>query len=101
MSDETGRVWLGVDIGAEQCPLLAWIERHYARFGLQAFLRGAGCAQCHASGLEEHLHIYREFNEYRDDPHVPSWIVCSEGCAIALIQERGYTVIGKPEGVRT
>ena len=97
---ETGRVWIemgdSTSAPGDPCPLVYYtIARK--REALDGTLQ-IGCAQCHdwISDDTSHLHIFREFETYRDDPHYPSWIACSEGCAIALIQERGYTVIANP-----
>ena len=94
MSIETGNVWIELDEGSERCVL---IEYRAKRQSVDPAIFGLACVQCHTETTErQHLHLFREFETYRDDPHVPSWNVCSEGCAIALIQERGYTVIAKP-----
>ena len=97
MSDETGFVWIEMDSGETRCSLVSWwlMQTDSSRPDLSIVL---ACAQCHEwiSYAVPHLDLFREFETYRDDPHYPSWIVCSEGCAISLIQERGYTVIANP-----
>ena len=64
-----------------------WLER--ADMGSQISVR---CAGCRAALGPQHIHIHGERS--------PGWrCVCSEGCAIHFIKERGYTVVPKPAEV--
>ena len=85
MSDATLSVWL--ELWPESC-----VEVN------AVFLY---CWWCKAEMPGPHMHIYREFEDYRDASSGAAAGVCSEGCAIEVVKARGYTVIPKPAAVRT